>query len=153
MGVLDSNFNRKMCYLDGGFSRFSLVPAGKCQEEILSWLCHTFFPIFESFCRATLRTSCPDHCFQSVVRGGPPHGKDYFVVHIILYKKNSVAWVRLSAKLVPTHADRGCHVVSITDSYGRILGFLDRSRYFFFQVAPQLYSWGRVDPHIILYNI
>jgi hypothetical protein len=26
--------------------------------------------------------------------------------------------------------------------YGRILGFLDRSRYFFFQVAPQLYSRG-----------
>jgi hypothetical protein len=26
--------------------------------------------------------------------------------------------------------DRGCHVVSVTDTYGRILGFLDRSRYF-----------------------
>jgi hypothetical protein len=26
--------------------------------------------------------------------------------------------------------DRGCHVVSVTDPYGRILGFLDRSRYF-----------------------
>jgi hypothetical protein len=26
--------------------------------------------------------------------------------------------------------------------YGRIIGFLDRSRYFFFQVAPQLYSRG-----------
>jgi CBS-domain-containing membrane protein len=37
---------------------------------------------------------------------------------------------RLSAKLVPTFADRGCHVVSVTDSYGHILGFLDRSRYF-----------------------
>jgi CBS-domain-containing membrane protein len=46
----------------------------------------------------------------------------------------------LSAKLVPTFADRGCHVVSVTDPYGRILGFLDRSRYFFFQVAPQWYS-------------
>jgi hypothetical protein len=50
---------------------------------------------------------------------------------------------RLSAKLVPTFADRGCHVVSVTDPYGRILGFLDR--YFFFQVAPQLYSRGWVD--------
>jgi hypothetical protein len=49
---------------------------------------------------------------------------------------------RLSAKLVPTFADRGCHVVSVTDLYGRILGFLDQSRYFFFQVAPQLYSRG-----------
>jgi hypothetical protein len=27
-------------------------------------------------------------------------------------------------------ADRECHVVSVTDLYGRILGFLDRSRYF-----------------------
>jgi hypothetical protein len=27
-------------------------------------------------------------------------------------------------------ADRGCHMVSVTDPYGRILGFLDRSRYF-----------------------
>jgi hypothetical protein len=31
----------------------------------------------------------------------------------------------LSAKLVPPFADRGCHVVSVTDLYCRILGFLD----------------------------
>jgi hypothetical protein len=30
--------------------------------------------------------------------------------------------------------------------YGRILGFLDRSRYILFQVASQLYSRGWVDP-------
>jgi hypothetical protein len=35
--------------------------------------------------------------------------------------------------LVPTFADRRCHVVSMTDPYGRILGFLDKSCYFFFQ--------------------
>jgi hypothetical protein len=29
---------------------------------------------------------------------------------------------------------------------GSILGFLDRNPYFFFQVAPQLYSRGWVDP-------
>jgi hypothetical protein len=52
----------------------------------------------------------------------------------------------LPAKLVPSFADRGCHVVSVTDPYGRILNFLDRSRYFLFQVAPQLYSRGWVDP-------
>jgi hypothetical protein len=39
----------------------------------------------------------------------------------------------LSAKIVPIFADRGCHVVSMTDPYGRILGFLDRSRYFSFK--------------------
>jgi hypothetical protein len=51
---------------------------------------------------------------------------------------------RLSAKLVKTFALRGCHVVSVTGPYGRILGFLDRSRYYsyFFQAASQLYSRG-----------
>jgi hypothetical protein len=47
---------------------------------------------------------------------------------------------------MPTFADRGCHVVSVTDPNYRILGFLARSRYFFYQVAPQLYSRGWVDP-------
>jgi hypothetical protein len=43
---------------------------------------------------------------------------------------------RLSAKLLPPFADRGCYyVVNVTDPYGRMLGF-------FFQVAPQLYSRG-----------
>jgi hypothetical protein len=37
---------------------------------------------------------------------------------------------RLSAKWLPTFADKGCHVVSVTDPYDRTLGFLDRSRYF-----------------------
>jgi hypothetical protein len=72
-------------------------------------------------------------------------------------KLNTVAWVR--ERTIPTErpllvgevsanffADRRCHVVSVTDYYGRILGFLDRSRYFFFQVAPQFYSRGWVDP-------
>jgi hypothetical protein len=36
----------------------------------------------------------------------------------------------MSAKWLPTFADRGCHVISVTDPYGRILGFLDGSRYF-----------------------
>jgi hypothetical protein len=52
----------------------------------------------------------------------------------------------LSAKLVPNFADRRCHVVIVIDHYDRILGFLDRSRYFFIQVAPQLYSRGLSGP-------
>jgi hypothetical protein len=32
-------------------------------------------------------------------------------------------------------------VVSVTDPCGRILGFLDRSSYFFFEAAPQLYPF------------
>jgi hypothetical protein len=39
-----------------------------------------------------------------------------------------------------------CHVVSVTDRYGRNIGFIDRSRHFFFRVAPQLYSRGSVSP-------
>jgi hypothetical protein len=52
----------------------------------------------------------------------------------------------LSAKLVPTFADRGCQVVSVTDPYARNLAFIDRGRYFLCQVAPQLYSGSWVDP-------
>jgi hypothetical protein len=33
---------------------------------------------------------------------------------------------RLLAKLVSAFADKGCHVVSMTDPHGRILDFLDR---------------------------
>jgi hypothetical protein len=42
-------------------------------------------------------------------------------------------------------ADRGCRVGSATDPPVVSLGFLYRSRYYFFQVAPQLSSRGWVD--------
>jgi hypothetical protein len=51
-----------------------------------------------------------------------------------------------SAKLLSTFLHRRYNVVSVMDPYGRILGFWDQSRYSFFQVAPQLYSRGWVDP-------
>jgi hypothetical protein len=44
--------------------------------------------------------------------------------------------------LAPTFADRGFCMVSTSDPHGLILDFLDQSRYFFFQAAPQLYSQG-----------
>jgi hypothetical protein len=44
---------------------------------------------------------------------------------------------RLSAKLAPTFTDRGCHVVSATDPYGRILGFLYGNN----QIRYNFYSW------------
>jgi hypothetical protein len=37
-------------------------------------------------------------------------------------------------------------VVSVTDPYGRILGFSRQEPLLFYQVAPQLYSQGCVDP-------
>jgi hypothetical protein len=42
--------------------------------------------------------------------------------------------------------DKGCHVVIFTDPYGNILDFLNRNPNFFFQIAPQLYSRGLMDP-------
>jgi hypothetical protein len=57
---------------------------------------------------------------------------------------------RLSAKLVQTFSDRGCHIVSVTDPYGHILDLLDLSRYFFFQVVPQLYSRSWVPDPLLL---
>jgi hypothetical protein len=61
-------------------------------------------------------------------------------------RTNYMSDLRLSAKLVLTFANRSCDVVSMTDPYDRILGFLDRRRYLFFQVAPQLY-------HVTPYNL
>jgi hypothetical protein len=75
-----------------------------------------------------------------------------------LKKLNSAAWVR--ERTIPTETERpplvgevsadfhdtGCHMVSVTNPYGRNLGFVDRSRYFFFQAAPQLYSRAWADP-------
>jgi hypothetical protein len=76
--------------------------------------------------------------------------------HKLKKKLNTVAWVRkelyrpsedrLSARSVQTFADWECYAVSVTDPYGGILGFLNRSLHFFFQAAPQLYSRGWLDP-------
>jgi hypothetical protein len=65
-----------------------------------------------------------------------------------LSPRANYTWSRdcgLSTKLVPTFTDRGRRMVSTTNPHGRILRFIDRSRCFSFQVAPQMYSWGRVD--------
>jgi hypothetical protein len=70
---------------------------------------------------------------------GACHKRNDPVKNTSLYiKKNWTPWPestselyrssdrRLSAKLVPTFADRWCHVVSVTDPWGRILGFQNR---------------------------
>jgi hypothetical protein len=67
-------------------------------------------------------------------------------VNIIIINNNSVDLI--SERTIPTERPplvcqllriEGCRMVSAADPYGRNLGFLDRSRSFFFQVAPQLY--------------
>jgi hypothetical protein len=75
--------------------------------------------------------------------GMEEENKDKMLNSVALVRERTIpSDRRLSAKLVLTFADRGCRVVSVTEPYGSIFGFLDRRRYFFFQVAPQLYSRG-----------
>jgi hypothetical protein len=68
-----------------------------------------------------------------------------------VYYINSLAlasWRTISTERPPHVVELSANfyrVVSATDPYGRVFGFLDRSRYLF-QVAPQLYSRGWVDP-------
>jgi hypothetical protein len=52
---------------------------------------------------------------------------------------------RLSTKLMPTFADRGVPCSQRDGSLRPYSRFLDRSRYFFFRVAPQLYPRGWVE--------
>jgi hypothetical protein len=64
----------------------------------------------------------------------------------IKYGGHSKAPARaLSLSLSHAHALAHAHQPSDRSPYARNLGFLDRSRYFFFQVVPQLYSRGWVD--------
>jgi hypothetical protein len=56
---------------------------------------------------------------------------------VVLVRKRTISTEQLPHvdEVIGKFADRGCRVVSETDPNGRILGFLDRSRYYFFQVA------------------
>jgi hypothetical protein len=79
----------------------------------------------------------------------------FLLLFLVLLFKNSVTWVRewtitteqplLVGEVSASFSDRGYYVVMM-DPYSCILGFLDQSLYFFFQVAPQFYSQGWVDP-------
>jgi hypothetical protein len=64
---------------------------------------------------------------------------------------------RLSAKLLSTFEDRGCHVVSLMDPYGRILGFLDQSSYFFsfkwLLSCTHEAEWTPFQTHYFLENV
>jgi hypothetical protein len=64
------------------------------------------------------------------------------LVQAIMCCSFSVIQPPLHGEVVITFADRGCCVVSATDPPVVSLGFLDRSRYYFLQVAPQLSSRG-----------
>jgi hypothetical protein len=70
------------------------------------------------------------------------------------FRETATLWLNYTDRATATCRRSSCQFmriegvacVTVTDPFGRILGILDRSRYFFFQVAPQLYSRGWVDP-------
>jgi hypothetical protein len=72
--------------------------------------------------------------------GPSSHIKQRTISLALVHERTIPSDSRLSAKIVPMFTDKKCSVVSVTDPYDRNLGFLDRSRYIFFQVASQLYS-------------
>jgi hypothetical protein len=69
----------------------------------------------------------------------------FICTFLLLFSSLTIFMAGLGAKVVLTLTDIGCRVVSSADPSGRNLRFLVRSCYFFFQVAPQLYSRGCVD--------
>jgi hypothetical protein len=62
---------------------------------------------------------------------------------------------RLSVKLVTNLRMEGCRVVSVRDPYGRNLGFLDRSRYFFSFTLSCTHDaeWTPFQAHYFLENL
>jgi hypothetical protein len=81
--------------------------------------------------------------------------KNYFV--LLSTNKNKLRGL-VCQQLIPTErpplvgvvsanlADRGCRVVRATNPHGRYFRFSRREPLLSFQVAPQLFSWGWVDP-------
>jgi hypothetical protein len=79
--------------------------------------------------------------FSKNARIIPQFVHDEFYLSPFQLKKKKTPWpesaselyqlsdCRLSAKLVPTFADRGYHVVSVTSPYGHILGFLHQKTF------------------------
>jgi hypothetical protein len=59
----------------------------------------------------------------------------------------------LSAKLMPTFADRGCHVVSVAKPHGRNFNFLDQSRCYIFLNCPHEAVWTAFQTHCCSENL
>jgi hypothetical protein len=133
----------------------NLISKWKSVVSFMPWL---FYPLEKSYRRPLARMLGGSQSRRDVIEESlEPVGKktcdctdwDVETPRVYRYKiktnkqTNSMVWVRertipteqpsdrrFSAKWLPTFADKGCHVVSVTDPYGRSLGCLDRSRYF-----------------------
>jgi hypothetical protein len=103
-------------------SEYSTWNLGRCQRSF--WWISIYILHVSKFLRNWWQYAC--HRIHSVCS---------------YHKNNSMIWVR--ERNIPTEqpplvgevisnlfGDRGCHVVSVTDPYCRILGFLYRSLYF-----------------------
>jgi hypothetical protein len=125
-------------------------------------LASSYYPDLETAeemrCSDLMYVNCETVVELVVLRIGTGGNKCKRRWKLCLYLKKKTPWPgsasdlyrpsdrRLSRKLVPTFEGTGCHVVSVTNPYGCNLCFLDRNRYFLFQVAPQLYLRGWWTP-------
>jgi hypothetical protein len=101
------------------------------------------------WCMSSTEVFLPELSMHSSSGSGFPSNATLVWIFYSVYEYISTwrpSYRRLSPKLVAIFTDRGFPVVSAVDLYGRILGFLDRSRYFSFQVTPPLYSRRWIDP-------
>jgi hypothetical protein len=64
------------------------------------------------------------------------------LIFLLITSRYRLSGRLLSAKLLLTFADIKCRVVGATDPHCRILDFLGRNHYYFFQVALELHSRG-----------
>jgi hypothetical protein len=93
------------------------------------------------------RVRVQNHC-DFILCPSPGNYNSVALVHERTIPTQRPPIVGVSAKFLRIE---GCRMVSTADPYSRNLGFLDRSCCVFFQVAPQMYSRGWVDPVPILY--
>jgi hypothetical protein len=106
-------------------------------EPSLSGTGIIFFRHQHLMCHFYTGWSADSQKFSSCVTVGKHFSKSRNLIHVITKKtpwSESASELyrpsdrRLSAKRLPTFVDIVCHVVSVTDPYGRILDFLDNSR-------------------------
>jgi hypothetical protein len=118
------------------FTRLPLTWNGLLQIDPNMWKTISFIIYTFTFCNLHTKTLYSCSQFYLMVK----IGKTLIPSSAELYFFNSMVWVRertaptelppLAGEVIANFPDRGCNVVSVTDPYGRILGFLDRSRYF-----------------------
>jgi hypothetical protein len=96
---------------------------------------NTNFTSAGSRSRLSIKSSVTDNDFSVVLLVNLCDLEHFILEHLTPWSESESELYRpsdrrLSAKWLPTFADRGCHLVSVTYPCGRILGFLDRIRYF-----------------------